>query len=91
MGAASFMRVVQPKWFFGAFAVGLLFCYIMTPAPEVVVKFPSPYNVGKVVYKDKSDACFTYNAAEVACPSDKSLVKPQPVVAEPFRLRAIPM
>ena len=75
---------LRPLWFFTAFAVGLLVCYLLTPAPEVIVKFPSPYNAGKVVYRDKAQNCFTYSATEVACPKDKAAMRPQPIVAEPF-------
>jgi hypothetical protein len=80
----SLFRSIRPLWFFAAFAVGLLMCYVMTPPPEVVVKFPSPYNAGKVVYKDKAQNCFVYNSDEVACPKDRAHVRPQPVVAELF-------
>ena len=73
---------IQPLWFFLAFGIGLLICYILTPSPEVVVKFPSPYNAGNVVYRDKADTCFTYSANEVACPRDKSTIKMQPVTME---------
>lgn len=73
---------IQPLWFFLAFGIGLLICYVLTPAPEVVVKFPSPYNAGNVVYRDKSDTCFTYMANEVACPRDKSTIKMQPVTMD---------
>jgi hypothetical protein len=48
------------------------------PKPEVVVKFPSPYNAGKIVYNDKAHNCFVYNAEEVACPKDGHGVRPQP-------------
>jgi hypothetical protein len=75
---------IRPLYFFAAFAIGLLMCYILTPKPEVVVKFPSPYNAGKVVYKDKADSCFTYKASSVECPLDKTRIKPQPVL-EDFR------
>jgi hypothetical protein len=69
-----------------AFAIGLFFCYIITPAPELVIKFPSPYNAGKVVYRDKADSCYIYNADKVQCPTDKSLIKPQPIM-EDFKHR----
>ena len=42
---------IRPLWFFAAFAFGLLACYVLQPKPEVVVRFPSPYNAGKVVYR----------------------------------------
>ena len=71
-------------YFILAFAVGLFFCYILTPAPEVILKFPSPQNAGKIVYKDKSDTCYTYRADNVECPLDASKIKPQPI-QEDFR------
>lgn len=75
-----FFDKLNPLAFFIAFAIGLLFCYITQPAPKMVVKFPSPQNVGKVQYKDaKSDSCFKFDAEKVACPLDKSLIKPQPI------------
>jgi hypothetical protein len=70
---------INPLYFFIAFAVGLLFCYTTTPKPEVIIKFPSPYNAGKVVYKDKGDSCYKIDASKVACPVDKALIKPQPI------------
>jgi hypothetical protein len=73
---------VNLKIFLLAFAVGLLVCYIMTPAPEVVVKFPSPYNAGKVVYKDKAGACFMYKADKSTCPRDQGQVKNQPIMED---------
>lgn len=66
-------------YFIIAFSVGLFACYVMTPTPQVVVKFPSPFNAGKVTYKDKADTCYTYRADSVECPIDKSLIKPQPI------------
>jgi len=69
---------LSPFWFFMAFAFGLLACYLLAPKPEVVVKFPSPYNAGKIVYNDKAHNCFVYNAEEVACPKDGHGVRPQP-------------
>ena len=62
-----------------AFALGLLYCYVTKPKPELVVKFPSPQNAGKVVYHSDDDTCFKYEASKVECPRDKNLIKPQPV------------
>lgn len=75
---------LRPLYFFSAFAIGLLFCYIITPPPEVVVKFPSPFNAGRVTYKDKARTCFQFDASKVSCPIDRSLIKPQPIM-EDFR------
>lgn len=70
---------VRPLWFFAAFAIGLLVCYLIQPPTEVVVRFPSPYNAGQVVYRDKADNCYTYESNEVSCPKDGAGVRPQPL------------
>ena len=49
---------IQPLYFLIAFALGLLYCYISKPKPNVVIKFPSPSNVGKITYKNE---CILYN------------------------------
>ena len=71
-------------YFVAAFAFGMLIVYLSTPPPEVIIKFPSPYNVGNVIYTDKADTCYKYTAKDVACPIDKNLIKPQPI-QEDFR------
>ena len=70
---------IHPLYFILAFAAGLLVCYITHPKPEVIVKFPSPYNAGTVVYKE-DDGCYKYKADKVACPIDKTKIKEQPVL-----------
>lgn len=73
---------IRPFWFFLAFGVGLCVCYVFTPPPKVVVKFPTPANVGKVIYKgdDKTDhQCYAYSAKRVTCTSD---AKEQPLYTQ---------
>ena len=62
-----------------SFVAGILICYMTEPAPQVVVKFPSPHTAGKVKYRDQSDGCFMYRAEKHACPRDRSRVSDQPV------------
>jgi hypothetical protein len=81
------LRSIKLHYFLISFAVGLFLVYVFHPPPTVVVKFPSPYNAGKVVYEDKNNSCYKYKADRVDCPKDKSLVKPQPLF-EDFSGRA---
>ena len=74
-----FFDKIQPLYFFVAFAIGLFACYLTNPKPSIVVKFPSPYNAGKVLYKDGNDTCYRYHADKVSCPVDQGLIKPQPI------------
>ena len=73
------LNLIKPTYFFISFAIGILFVYILSPKPEVVVKFPSPYNSGNVVYKDKNDTCYKYQSEKTECPLDGKLIKPQPI------------
>lgn len=73
---------IRPLYFFGAFALGILFCYVLSPAPRVVVKFPTPYNAETTLYRDKADTCYKYNAEQVSCPLDRSTIRVQPLAVE---------
>jgi len=74
------MKIIKPFYFFLAFAIGLVFVYFTSPPPEIIVKFPSPYNTGKIQYKDElTDACYVYAADANTCPIDASLIKHQPI------------
>ena len=76
---AIMLNKINPFYFIISFAIGLFFVYAITPPPEVIVKFPSPFNAGSITYKDKADTCYVYKADKVACPMDKKLIKPQPL------------
>lgn len=71
---------IHPIYFIVSFAIGLFFCYISQPKPDVIVKFPSPYNAETVTYKNEDSSCYKYRADKVACPRDKSVIKEQPVL-----------
>jgi hypothetical protein len=73
--------IVNPFYFILSFAIGLFIVYIFHPPPQVVVKFPSPYNVGKIIYKDKHESCYAYKAVPQSC--DTNTI-PQPLF-EDFR------
>lgn len=64
-----------------SFAIGILFTYLATPAARVVVKFPSPFNAGKVLYRDTSDTCYMFRSDAVECAGS---VVPQPLLFEGF-------
>lgn len=62
-----------------SFCIGILYVYISSPPPSVVMKFPSPFNAGKVVYKNKLDECYKYEYEKVECDKVKKL-QSQPVL-----------
>lgn len=63
--------------FFMAFAIGMLYVYISTPKPKIIIKYPTPYNAEKVVYKSYNDNCYKFKVSEVKCTNDAI---PQPIV-----------
>ena len=69
----------QLHWpaFLIAFAIGISYVYFVHPAPKVVIKYPNPYNSGKITYQDNADNCYKYKATKVECP--KEGVIPQPI------------
>lgn len=63
-----------------SFGVGLLYVYLTQPPLKVVVRYPTPFNAGKVTYRDSADTCFQFKAKKVECPADRTKVKKQPIV-----------
>ena len=75
----ALLSKIHPFYFILAFAIGILYCYVTKPVPNIIVKFPSPTNAGKVVYKNEDESCFKFQASKVECPRDKHLIKAQPI------------
>ncbi len=64
--------------FIGSFIIGLIYVYVATPKLKYIVKYPTPFNVGKIVYKDDGDNCYVYKMQKFSkCPNNN--VKPQPL------------
>jgi hypothetical protein len=61
--------------FIVAFGIGILYVYLSAPKPKIIIKYPTPYNVNKVVYKNENDICYKYNAEEINC-NDKAIMQP---------------
>jgi len=61
--------------FFLAFAVGILFVYLSTPKQKIIIKYPTPYNSNKIIYKSESDFCYKYEVSEVKC-TNKAIDQP---------------
>ena len=70
---------IEPLYFFISLFIGLFITYTFTPDPEVIIKFPTPENAGKIIYRDNSDNCFKFKSNEVKCPSDNSKIKSIPI------------
>lgn len=58
-----------------AFAIGIFYVYIATPKPKIIIKYPTPYNANRVVYKNENDICYKYQVEEIKC-TDKAVEQP---------------
>lgn len=57
------------SWYFlVAFCIGIFLVYIFEKTPEIILKYPTPYNAGKIIYRDSADVCYVYDKEEVDCP-----------------------
>lgn len=65
---------IDPLYFLIAFAIGLLYAYITQPKPEIITKYPTPFNID-TVYKDSNDVCYKYQMIKSSCPADLSKIK----------------
>lgn len=72
------VRNLNFKYFIMAFAFGILIVYVTAPPPLIVVKFPSPVNADKLVYRASNDECYKFQAEKKECPLDTTKVKVQP-------------
>lgn len=66
---------IDPLYFLIALCLGLLYTYVSAPVPQVIIKYPTPFNAGKVTYVDQNDVCYKYQIKKVSCPNDKSKIK----------------
>lgn len=66
---------IDPMVFLIALCVGLLYTYVTTPYPHVVIKYPTPFNAGKITYIDNNRVCYKYRMSQVECPVDKKNIK----------------
>ena len=78
----SFLRKINPLTFLISLCVGLFFTYSMTPPPEIVYKYPTPANAGKVSYIDRANMCYKYDSKEISCPSDLKQISQYPLQSE---------
>jgi hypothetical protein len=68
-------KYIEPLYFFIAFVLGMLYVYLSTPEPDILIKYPVPEHSDNIIYKDHADVCYKYSSEEVSCPSDKTKIK----------------
>lgn len=59
--------------------IGFISVVLVRPSKNVVYKYPTAENAGKIIYKDKNDVCYKYNFTEVDCNKNGDRLKPYPL------------
>lgn len=67
------MKFFHAPTFISFLALGLFLVYITAPDTDIIYVYPTPDNVNKIQYKDKSDTCHNFKSVEVKCPSDDKI------------------
>lgn len=75
----KYLNKIDSLGFLLGFALGMLYVYATQPVPKIIIKHPTPKNVGKVVYHDNNEKCYKYMADEIQCPDSDQIVN-HPVV-----------
>ena len=72
------MKFISIPVFLISFSIGVLIVYLTTPPPRPIMVYPTPENVGELLYKDDANQCYRFIPKEVKCPSDINKVKHVP-------------
>lgn len=67
MEKQRFASVFHPWSFLLAFGVGMLFVYLTAPVPTVIVRYPTPFNAGRITYRDARGTCYRYRSHKTTC------------------------
>jgi hypothetical protein len=57
----------------------MLYNYFTLEEPQIIIKYPTPYNKDKIVYVDLAGTYYKYELKEVTCPSDKKDIYTIPI------------
>ncbi len=76
-----FFDKISVTTFLVSLAIGLFIVYVYGTDMKTIYVYPSPENIGQMLYKDKADNCFSLEAREVKCPDNPSKIKVIPVQA----------
>jgi hypothetical protein len=70
---------ISIRAFLISFSIGLFFVYVLGPEMKKIYIYPSPEIIGKVLFKDKADNCFSFEEEIVECPTDKTKISTIPI------------
>jgi len=74
------MKFINIPVFILSLAIGIFLVYIFVPEERKIYVYPTPENVDKIQYKDKTGTCFSLKQEKKKkCPADESLISKIPM------------
>ncbi len=65
------------------FFLGIFGLFFWKQHPNVILKYPHPSNVDKLIYKDANNVCYRYSSKEVDCDNNQSSLVQYPLQENP--------
>ena len=70
----NLLKFINVPAFLISFAVGIFVVYITLDDTRKIYVYPTPENIEKLQYRDKTDTCFGLSQKEIECPKDESMI-----------------
>ena len=77
-----FFNLISFPAFLISLAIGLMLIYMFSPTPTVIYVYPTPENINQLQYRDNANNCYEFEATEIKCPNDKSIINTIPIQAK---------
>ena len=77
----NLMQFINVPVFIASLVLGIFAVYLYVPEMRRIYVYPTPENIEKLQYKDKTDTCFKYEQMEVSCPTNLSSIFKVPAQA----------
>lgn len=72
------MKLFSFPVFLISFAIGVFIVYLTSPPPREIMVYPTPENVGELLYKDTANQCYKFLPDQVECPKDETKIRKVP-------------
>ena len=63
------------SFFILGIVIGIFIMFLNIPKTTKIIKYPSPYNTGSIIYRGLSGDCYKVDAEEVKC-NDAAIKQP---------------
>jgi hypothetical protein len=69
----------QPLPFLIGITIGILYVYLFSGRPELIIKYPTPDNAHSYIFRDDAQNCYMFHTEEVPCPKNPLAINNIPI------------